>query len=117
MILQEQPILVRGHREEYNTEDAAEKSDTASEALVREVAVLEESLGTKKRVADVVGGSVSTAFTKVCHQVPQWSFDNVFDFAELAAWEERLVRTLAKEGLSVSEIEYVAEHKIDGLKL
>ncbi|OGG69881.1 hypothetical protein A3I99_03100 [Candidatus Kaiserbacteria bacterium RIFCSPLOWO2_02_FULL_45_11b] len=115
--LQKLRKLVAYHREKYHAEDAPEISDTAYDALVRELAVLEESLGTKKRVADVVGGSVSTAFTKVCHQVPQWSFDNVFDFAELAAWEERLVRTLAKEGLSVSEIEYVAEHKIDGLKL
>lgn len=109
--------LVAYHREKYHTEDAPEISDTAYDALVRELALLEEAAGVSERSAEIVGGSVSAAFTKVRHQVSQWSFDNVFDFAELSAWEERLVRTLTKEGLSVSQVEYVAEHKIDGLKL
>jgi DNA ligase (NAD+) len=115
--LQKLQKLVVYHREKYHTEDAPEISDAAYDALVRELAELEESLGATHRVAEVVGGSTSAAFTKVRHQVPQWSFDNVFDESELSAWEERLLRTLSKEGLSVTDVEYVAEHKIDGLKL
>jgi DNA ligase (NAD+) len=115
--LQKLQKLVAYHRDKYHSEDAPEISDTAYDALVRELAVLEEVSGVKQRVADIVGGSTSAAFAKVRHQVPQWSFDNVFDEVELSAWEGRLVRTLIKEGLSVSQIAYVAEHKIDGLKL
>src|SRR3989338_8769471 len=107
--LQKLRKLVAYHREKYHAEDAPEISDTAYDALVRELAVLEESLGTKERVADVVGGKVSTAFTKVRHQVPQWSFDNVFDEVELSAWEERLVRTLTKEGLAARSEEHTSE--------
>lgn len=109
--------LVAYHRDKYHTEDAPEISDEAYDALVRELALLEEALGVSSRSAEIVGGSVSNAFTKVRHQVAQWSFDNVFDESELKAWEERLLRTLNKEGLRVSDVEYVAEHKIDGLKL
>jgi DNA ligase (NAD+) len=41
----------------------------------------------------------------------------VFDQAELTAWEERLVRYLIKQGVTNPKPTYVAEHKIDGLKL
>ena len=69
-------------------------------------------------MVDSVGGAPSAAFSKVKHIVPQWSFDNVFfDYQELSAWEKRLERHLAKEGLREQKINYVAEHKIDGLKL
>lgn len=110
--------VVLHHQHKYHTEDAPEISDQAYDALVRELALLEEKLGTKTNaVAEAVGAAPSAAFTKVKHTARQWSFDNVFDYAELASWEERLKRYLHKEGVSEKNIEYVAEHKIDGLKL
>ncbi|HMO83208.1 MAG TPA: NAD-dependent DNA ligase LigA, partial [Candidatus Paceibacterota bacterium] len=110
--------LVTYHRHQYHTKDAPEISDQAYDALVRELAALELKLeGKVSQVVEAVGGAVNAAFSKVKHVVPQWSFDNVFDYEELLAWEKRLERYLAKEGLVNQHISYVAEHKIDGLKL
>ncbi len=116
--LKELRNLVEHHQYKYHTEDAPEISDQAYDALVKELTKLEEELeGVKSKVTERVGGEVSNAFAKVKHVVPQWSFDNVFDFNELKAWEERLERCLAKQGEKNSSLAYVAEHKIDGLKL
>ncbi len=110
--------VVLHHQLKYHTEDAPEISDQAYDALVRELALLEEKLGTKTNtVTEAVGAVPSAAFTKVKHKARQWSFDNVFNYEELTAWEERLKRYLQKEGVFEKSIEYVAEHKIDGLKL
>jgi len=110
--------LVAYHQHQYHTKDAPEISDQAYDALVRELGTLELKLeGKLSRVVEGVGGASSAAFSKVKHIVPQWSFDNVFDYQELLAWEKRLERYLTKEGLQESNIKYVAEHKIDGLKL
>lgn len=110
--------VVAYHQKKYHTEDSPEISDQAYDALVRELASLEESLeGKQSVVTQAVGYTPSVAFTKVKHRLPQWSFDNVFNYGELTAWEERLKRYLDKEGIPNPEIHYVAEHKIDGLKL
>jgi len=111
-------LLVAHHRQQYHTEDAPEISDQAYDALVRDLSTLELKLeGKLSQVVEAVGGAPSAAFSKVKHIVAQWSFDNVFDYQELLAWEKRLERYLAKEGLLESNTTYVAEHKIDGLKL
>ncbi|USN87561.1 MAG: NAD-dependent DNA ligase LigA [Candidatus Nomurabacteria bacterium] len=110
--------LVDYHRHLYHSKDAPEISDQAYDALLRELGALEEKLeGKKSQISEAVGGDVSNAFAKVKHEVPQWSFDNVFDLKELTAWEERLYRYVHKQGMEVSKVDYVVEHKIDGLKL
>lgn len=110
--------LVAFHRAKYYTEEQPEISDGAYDALAIELAELELALeGALSKVSTAIGGETFQAFEKVRHQVAQWSFDNVFDLAELTAWDEKLKRHLGKQGLEVDEVEYVAEHKIDGLKL
>ena len=75
---------VEYHRHLYHTKDTPEISDEAYDALARELASLELELeGEVSQVSTAVGGSVNEAFAKVRHQVRQWSFDNVFSFAEL----------------------------------
>lgn len=109
---------VEYHRHLYHTNDKPEISDEAYDALARELASLELELeGETSKTTKAVGGSVNEAFAKVRHQVRQWSFDNVFNFEELSAFDERLYRYLEKVGTPEKNIEYVAEHKIDGLKL
>lgn len=116
--LKELRNLVAYHQQKYHTEDSPEISDQAYDALVKDLVALESKLeGGKSQVTERVGGEVSNAFAKVKHVVPQWSFDNVFDYAELEAWEERLKRYLGKQGVVTEKVEYVSEHKIDGLKL
>jgi DNA ligase (NAD+) len=109
--------LVAYHRQKYHTEDAPEISDEAYDALVAELLALELLLEGKETESVAVGGAVSSAFTKVRHQVRQWSFDNVFSLAELKEWEARLLRNLAEADMAGLKPTYVAEHKIDGLKL
>ena len=110
--------LVVYHKKRYHTDDDPEISDQAYDALVAELALLEEEFGERSGVVEGVGGETSAAFTKVTHRVRQWSFDNVFDQNELTLWEERLIRYVRKEGISSAVMPtYVAEHKIDGLKL
>jgi DNA ligase (NAD+) len=110
--------LVAYHKHLYHTLDAPEISDQAYDALMLELAQLEEQVeGGQSEVTASVGDVPSEAFTKVRHAVPQWSFDNVFDQTELVAWEERLIRYLMKQGVATPRPTYVAEHKIDGLKI
>lgn len=109
--------LVRYHQEKYHAEDAPEISDEAYDALVAELRALEAVAGVTTPVSEQVGATPSTAFTKVRHQVRQWSFDNVFSLAELQEWEARLVRQMAEADVTDVRPQYVVEHKIDGLKL
>jgi DNA ligase (NAD+) len=110
--------VIAYHKRRYYTEDSPEISDEAYDALVAELVVLEEKLeGKRSALTESVGDAVSTAFAKVKHVVPQWSFDNVFTPEELSQWEERLLRYLQKQGTTESTVSYVTEHKIDGLKI
>lgn len=108
--------LVAYHREKYHLEDKPEISDEAYDALVRELADLEIKLEGQKSTSEQVGGSTSEAFAKVKHEVLQWSFDNVFDLDELTDWAERAKRLLRESDIE-DKFTFVAEHKIDGLKL
>ncbi len=110
--------LISRHKELYYAKDTLEISDQAYDALVMELVLLEEKLeGKRSALTESVGTVPSGAFIKVRHKVPQWSFDNVFNFEELQAWEDRLVRYLEKEGVGKAKPTYVTEHKIDGLKI
>ncbi|NTV44541.1 MAG: NAD-dependent DNA ligase LigA [Candidatus Yonathbacteria bacterium] len=109
------------HDRRYYVLDAPEISDEAYDALMRELRALEyahpeldDSTSPTKRV----GGAPAEGFVKVRHAVRQWSFDNIFNDAELVAWNERVRRMAAKEaGVNPAHVTYVAELKIDGLKI
>ena len=57
-----------------------------------------------------VGGQPLDAFNQVRHQVPLESLQDVFDFQELEAFDQRV------KG-AVPEVEYVVEPKVDGLSV
>ena len=112
---------LRYHNHRYYVLDAPEISDEAYDALMRELVVLEHeypeyddpSSPTKR-----VGGVVVECFAKVRHEVRQWSFDNIFYDEELIAWDARVRRMAEKEaGFNPRDVTYVAELKIDGLKI
>jgi len=106
---------IRRHDHLYYVLDQPEISDEAYDALVRELKALEEEspdLILLDSPTRRVGGRPAKEFKKTRHKVPQWSFDNVFDFAELKKWDERVKKLSGKNAVS-----YVAELKIDGLKI
>ncbi|MDP3957106.1 MAG: NAD-dependent DNA ligase LigA, partial [bacterium] len=119
------------HRKRYHTLDQPTISDEAYDSLVRELEGLEREFPKLRSVTSPtlrVGGESLKAFRKVKHALRQWSFDDVFDFEELKAWDQKLKRFLKKqseEGISLNtkyqtpntHIEYVCELKIDGLKI
>jgi len=113
--------LVAYHQERYHKHDAPEISDEAYDALVHELRELEAAhpeLKHEDSAADRVGEAPLAAFDKVEHAVRQWSFDNVFSYDELVAWNERLQRLLIKESsLDPNGFSLCLEHKIDGLKV
>lgn len=110
---------VARHNHLYHTLDTPEISDEAYDALVRELRALEAKYPAlaKKSVADEVGGPVREAFSKITHRTRQYSFDNAFSHNELVLWHERVLRGALKAGFSEKDVSYVAELKIDGLKI
>lgn len=109
--------LVLYHQQKYHAEDSPEISDETYDALVSELESLEKKVdGFNSQTVESIGATPSKAFTKVKHQVPQWSFDKIFNFTELVDWENRLRRVLQKN-TKTENLTYVVEHKIDGLKL
>ncbi len=111
---------VKRHAELYHIHDAPEISDEAYDALVRDVAALEAKhpeLKSSASVTQAVGGRPAEAFSKVRHEVRQYSFDNVFNAEELTAWTKRVEKGLIEEEIPTSDLSYCAEEKIDGLKV
>ncbi|MEK7494359.1 MAG: NAD-dependent DNA ligase LigA, partial [Patescibacteria group bacterium] len=107
------------HRRLYHVLDQPTLSDEAYDALFRELEKLEERFPEFRLPSSPtlrVGATPLKAFQKTAHKYPQWSFDDVFDFPELLAWDERLRRMLAKKN-SIEKPEYICELKIDGLKI
>lgn len=115
--LQQLREAVTYHQRRYYDEDTPEISDEAYDTLIQELHQLEILVeGKPSDVTAKVGGTASVAFSKVKHQVRQWSLDNVFSLEELQEWVARIEKNVSTFG-KVTDISYVVEHKIDGLKL
>jgi len=112
---------IRKHNHLYYVLDRPGISDEAYDSLLTELKGLEEAhpeFFSPTSPTQRVGGEAAEKFKKTRHPVQQWSFDNVFDLAELKKWDERVRKLAGKEPrLSGIPIEYVCELKIDGLKI
>lgn len=110
-------LVIAQHRKRYHEDDAPEISDEAYDALLVELAQLEKSVEGVVSTAETIGGTVSSnAFKKVAHTVRQWSLDNVFTQTELAEWVQK-TRKNTLEFSNDQPVDFLVEHKIDGLKL
>lgn len=111
--------VVEHHRTLYHTHDQPEISDEAYDALVRELFALEDANPefAKNSPTQKVGGEVLEKFTKVKHEVSQWSYDNIFNHDELIAWEEKIERFISKTIHKDRLPSYITELKIDGMKI
>lgn len=108
------------HRELYHRQDKPEISDEAYDSLVKELETLEAAhpeLVDENSPTRRVGAEPAKEFSKVRHEVRQWSFDDVFDRDELARWEEKVRNFMEKAGVGEEKLEYCCELKIDGLKV
>ena len=109
------------HRYLYHVLDQPKISDEVYDSLIEELGILEHEFPefySPTSPTQRVGGEPLDKFEKVRHKEKQWSFDDVFDLGGLRKWEEKTVRMLEKKGFSKEdENGYVAELKIDGLKI
>ncbi len=107
------------HRYLYHVLDAPTISDEVYDSLLNELDRLEKmypELDSPMSPTHRIGGEPIDHFDKVKHAVKQWSFDNVFNLEELRDWEDRNLTLLKKEGI-IKKPTYIAELKIDGLKI
>jgi DNA ligase (NAD+) len=119
-------------RYQYHVLDNPEMTDEVYSSLMEELRELEKNFPQFKTThspTQRVGGRPLDKFVKVKHAVRQWSFDDVFDFAELEKWEEKIERMIEKTTAptfghsSFSEegwgevVDFCCELKIDGLKV
>lgn len=115
------------HRYLYHVLDAPEIADPAYDSLLEELVVLEKQFPdfqSPTSPTQRVGAQPIKSFVKVRHAKKQWSFDDIFDFAGLKAWEEKVRRMVEKTELSsdselssVFALDFCCEMKIDGLKM
>ena len=107
---------INHYRRLYHTFDREEISEAARDSLMRELADLEKEhpeLVTPDSPTQRVGGTPLPQFTKVRHQVAQWSFNDAFTAEDMYEFDARVKRFLG----SLEPVEYVCELKIDGLKI
>src|ERR1700733_2461840 len=106
---------IRHHEYLYHVVDDPEISDAAFDKLLNKLKQLEKEnpkLITADSPPQRVGGAPRDGFQTVAHQTPMGSLDNAFSFEELANFDRRVRELTGRE-----KIEYVTEHKFDGLSM
>lgn len=105
--------LTAYHAKRYYDDDDPEISDFEYDMLMVDLRNLEKEFPefiTSDSLTQHVGGTVKEGFSKVEHEVPLQSLQDIFDFNELYAFDERV-----KKALEVDKLKYIVETKIDGL--
>jgi len=106
---------LRYHEYRYYVLDEPEISDAAYDRMMNRLKELETAhpeLVTPDSLTVRVGGAPREGFTKVRHARPMLSLDNAFSYDALREWDRRV-----REGSGQQKIEYIAEHKFDGLSI
>ncbi|MEX0919324.1 MAG: NAD-dependent DNA ligase LigA [Parcubacteria group bacterium] len=112
--------IIAHHNYLYHTLDKPEISDSAYDALIRELEEIETKypeLITSDSPTQQVGDRSLKKFEKVAHAVPQWSFDDAFDEGDIRAFDQRVKRNLSQKFGEDVLYSYTTELKIDGLKI
>ncbi|MFI5093350.1 MAG: NAD-dependent DNA ligase LigA [Candidatus Acidiferrum sp.] len=106
---------LRYHEYRYYVLDDPEISDAAYDKLMQRLQQLEAAypdLATPDSPTVRVGGAPREGFQTVRHARPMLSLDNAFSYDALRDWDRRV-----REGSGRERIEYIAEHKFDGLSI
>jgi DNA ligase (NAD+) len=106
---------LRHHEYQYYVLDEPEISDAAYDKLMQKLQELESAhpqLVTPDSPTVRVGGAPREGFQKVQHARAMLSLDNAFSYDGLRDFDRRV-----REGSGLEKIEYIAEHKFDGLSI
>lgn len=106
---------IRRHEYLYYVEDDPAISDAAFDRLMNRLKQLETehpNLVTPDSPTQRVGGQPREGLQTVRHSTAMISLDNCFSIEDLRAFDRRV-----REGIGRDKIDYVAEHKFDGLSL
>ena len=106
---------IRRHEHLYFVADDPEISDAAFDRLMKQLRQLEDKhpeLLASDSPTQRVGGAPREGFQKVQHNVLMVSLDNSFSFEALGEFDRRVRELTGRE-----KVDYVAEHKFDGLSL
>jgi DNA ligase (NAD+) len=106
---------LRYHEYRYHVLDDPEIADAAYDRMMNRLKELEAAypeLVTPDSPTVRVGGPPREGFTTVRHARPMLSLDNAFSYDALRDWDRRV-----REGSGQEKIEYIAEHKFDGLSI
>ncbi len=106
---------IRLHEHRYYVLDRPSISDAEFDRLMNELKQLEAAhpeLVTADSPTQRVGGAPRKGFETRRHIPPMLSLDNAFSFEELDRFDRR-----AREVSGRQEIEYIVEHKYDGLSM
>lgn len=99
----------------YYVADDPKISDAEFDRLMERLKKLEAEnpkLRTPDSPTQRVGGAPRAGFQEVRHSVPMVSLDNAFSFEALGEFDRRVRELTGRE-----KIDYIAEHKFDGLSL
>src|SRR6266446_2792194 len=106
---------LRHHEYLYHVLDQPEISDAAYDRLMNRLKELEAAhpaLITPDSPSVRVGGTPREGFQTVQHARPMLSLDNAFSYDQLRDFDRRV-----RQGSGREKIEYIAEHKFDGLSI
>ena len=106
---------LRHHEYRYHVLDDPEISDAAYDRLLQKLKEIEAAhpdLVTGDSPTARVGAPPREGFQSVPHTRPMLSLDNAFSFDALRDFDRRV-----REGVGREQIEYIAEHKFDGLSI
>jgi DNA ligase (NAD+) len=106
---------IRRHEYLYNVVDDPEISDAEFDRLMNRLKELEAAhpeLVTPDSPTQRVGGAPREGFQQYQHKTPMVSLDNAFSFEALGEFDRRVRELTGRE-----KVDYVAEHKFDGLSL
>jgi DNA ligase (NAD+) len=106
---------LRHHEHRYYVLDDPEISDAAYDKLMQKLQALETAhpgLITPDSPTVRVGGTPREGFQTVRHARAMLSLDNAFSYDTLRDFDRRV-----REGIGKEKIEYIAEHKFDGLSI
>lgn len=108
---------INTHSYRYHTLDDPIISDMEYDQLMQQLRQLEADhpeLVTPDSPTQRVGAEPLDAFDKVIHPIPMTSLGNAFNDDDMHAWLARIARLLPDD-LSVDDLDFVVEPKIDGL--